>query len=206
MSVCIVVPMKPPMLAKQRLSDALPADQREALALALFRHTLSFFRTHFSELDVLVVSEDDGILQLSHEFDCHRLKQTEPNGLNGALAQAAQWVSRKNYTGMFIVPSDIAFLAHNEVQMLLAEAEQHSVVMAVAKDGGTNALLVSPPQALEFQFGEQSALAHQRECAKKNLTNKPLTLPCFALDIDRLCDLQQAKRHGSEALKEWHYA
>ena len=206
MSICIVVPMKPPARAKQRLSAALAPAQREALALSLFTHTLTFFQRHFAALDVLVVSEDAAILALCRQHGCYALQQQSDGDLNDAATEAAAWVAARGYQGLLIVPSDIAVLSVAEIETLLSQASANRVVIAVAKDGGTNALLACPAEAINFKFGAQSALAHQRECARRGLSVTPLTLPHLALDIDQLSDLQRAARQRSPALEYWQYA
>jgi 2-phospho-L-lactate guanylyltransferase len=206
MSICVVVPMKSPARAKQRLSAVLPAHQRQALALSLFTHTLAFFNAQFPKLDVLVVSEEHTILTLANDYGCLTLAQQAGGDLNDALTEAADWVARAGYDGLFIIPSDIAVLSPLEIQTLLDHAQMHRVVLALAKDGGTNALLACPPCAIEFQFGANSALAHQRECARKGVQVTPLTLTNLALDIDQQSDLALAQREGAQALEGWQYA
>lgn len=206
MSICVVVPMKAPARAKQRLSSVLPTAQREALALSLFTHTLAFFQHHFPELDVLVISEDVAMLDIARHYHCFELRQNVGGDLNDALSEAAAWVEHAGYSGLLIIPSDIAELSPSEIQQLLDQANARGVALAVAKDGGTNALLACPPRVIEFQFGIHSALAHQRECARKSVPVCPMTLPGLMLDIDQLNDLETAKRDGSEAIKRWQYA
>ena len=206
MSICIVVPMKSPHRAKQRLSHDLSPVQRQALAMQLFRHTLSFLRSYFSDLDTLVVSDSEEVLATAREYNCLTLQQDEPSGLNPAVQDAAHWVSQRDYSGMLVLPGDLALLNEADITQLLNEASAHDAVLAIADDGGTNALLVQPADSLCFSYGHNSALKHQQECVRRGLSFKALNLPRLALDIDQLKDLQQAEEASSEALQGWNYA
>lgn len=199
--LCFVVPVKSPCNAKQRLSDVLDHHQREELACHLYQHTLSYLRAHFPEHDVLVVSESQDVLQASSAMGCKTLLQTDDMGLNGAMEQAASEVSQQGYQAMMMLPADLAFLSSDEISQILQNRDHSELILAEANDGGTNALLVQPPNAIRFRFGLNSAQAHQREAAKANLRVRVLKLPLIAVDIDKASDLAIARQAKSKALQ-----
>ena len=47
--------------------------------------------------------------------------------------------------------------------------EKGQILLCESSDGGTNCLMASPPDAIEFRYGERSFAAHQREAALKRL-------------------------------------
>ena len=190
-NLCIVIPMKSPLRAKQRLRECLTNETREQLALHLYEKTLAFFQQHFN-YPCLVVSDSQQVLEMAQSYGTQTLFDNGKKGLNGALQQACQWVSAQGYEHQLIVPGDIAQLEKAEVKQLLQAAEQAQVVIGVAKDGGTNALLTSPPNVIEFAYGRQSALAHQAQTIALGVTCECLHLTNLALDIDQGVDLQQA--------------
>lgn len=199
-SPCIVVPVKSPELAKQRLSPALNHQQREVLAKHLYQYTLCYLQQHFSDYDLLVVSEDSEVLAKAESLGCIPLRQTEGRGLNAAMEQAASEVCRLGYNSLLMLPIDLAFLTEQELSQVIQRGKDQDVVVAIANDGGTNALLVQPPNGIRFRFGLDSARAHQREAMKANLKFSALALPLMALDIDQEMDLYSATAANSHAL------
>jgi len=57
------------------------------------------------------------------------------------------------------------------------------------RDGGTNALVCSPPDAMPFQFGSDSARKHLEEAAVRGMPNARLRMHAFFRDIDTPDDL-----------------
>ncbi|WP_191601213.1 2-phospho-L-lactate guanylyltransferase [Marinomonas algicola] len=200
---CIVIPMKSPKRAKQRLSAHLSNAERESLALALFKKTLAFFQRHFPQLETLVVSESRSVLALAETYDAHTLFDDGRQGLNGALNRACTWVKQAGFSQQLIIPSDIAVLDQMEITALLQASENAQVVIALAKDGGTNALLTSPPDAIDFMYGHHSAQMHQANAVANAITCDCLQLPHLSLDIDLSHDLEKAIQQRPDLFKEW---
>jgi hypothetical protein len=63
------------------------------------------------------------------------------------------------------------------------------VIIAPAHDGGTNALVVSPPDAMPFAYGPDSCAAHQKAAAGGGLSCLIMPLPSLLYDVDRSADL-----------------
>ncbi|MBR7888900.1 2-phospho-L-lactate guanylyltransferase [Marinomonas sp. A79] len=201
--LCVVIPMKAPKRAKQRLIGSLPNTSREQLAMTLFENTLRFFQRHFPTLDVLVVSESLEVLQVAQGFSANTLFDDGQAGLNGALTFACDWVKQSGYDSQLVIPSDIAVLDKREILTLIDAMAHAQVAIAVAKDGGTNALLTSPPDAIDFEYGCDSAVAHQTNARNNRLVCRALHLPYLALDIDQGEDLKQAAVQSPERFAVW---
>ncbi|TBR44964.1 2-phospho-L-lactate guanylyltransferase [Marinomonas agarivorans] len=192
MKTCLVMPMKSPHLAKQRLAGHLTDEDRAALALMLFEKSVSFFRSHFADLPLLVVSHSESVLALAQEYGCQTVWEEQEKGLNQALQKATNWVKRAGFSQQIIIPSDIAHLTSDEIQTLLQHANQYQVVIARAKDGGTNALITTPPDAIEFYYGVDSAAKHQKAAKHQQCSCLCLDLMGLRLDIDSADDLANA--------------
>ena len=201
--LCVVIPMKSPKRSKQRLVGSLPDAARESLSLTLFENTLAFFQRHFPMLDVLVVSESLEVLSIAQSYEANTLFDDGEKGLNSALDFACDWVKQSGYDSQLIVPSDIAALDPEEIIALMKAAHDAPVVIAVAKDGGTNALLTSPPDAIHFEYGCDSASAHKANAMNNRLVCRSLHLANLALDIDHSEDLQVAVIRQPERFKAW---
>ena len=143
-----IIPMKDPAVAKSRLAEVLPDAVRARLAMALFRRMLGFLAEAQPEVDVLVVSESDVI---EVEVQGHFLRQ-KGSGLNEAVSEGAAWAKAQGYAAICVLPADLADPSADDLARLLALSE--GVSIAPAHDGGTNALLVSPPDAISFHYGK----------------------------------------------------
>ena len=80
------------------------------------------------------------------------------------------------------------------------EGRQHAppfplVTLVPSRDGdGTNAMLVSPPDAFTPSFGPGSFARHLADAAKQGLACRTLGLPGLGLDIDEPADLDDLMR------------
>jgi 2-phospho-L-lactate guanylyltransferase len=69
------------------------------------------------------------------------------------------------------------------------------VALVPSRDGdGTNALLISPPDAFAPSFGPGSFARHLAQAAQLGLTCRTLNLPGLGLDIDEPADLHELMR------------
>ncbi|MCF6272275.1 MAG: 2-phospho-L-lactate guanylyltransferase [Rhodobacteraceae bacterium] len=181
-----IVPMKDPKLAKSRLSEVLPDAVRARLALALYQRMLGFLAEAQPDVDVLVVSESETIAAEARLF-----LQQQSNGLNAAVGEGAAWAKAQGYAAICVLPADLADPSAEDLARLLAL--RGGVVLAPAHDGGTNALLVSPPDAIEFCYGKGSCKAHQNAAAAAGVPCTIVPLESFKYDIDTSADLARVR-------------
>ena len=90
------------------------------------------------------------------------------------------------------MPADVPSVNPSVVEKLLdAHARPRAVtVVAAARDGGTNALLCSPPDVIPNCFGHNSFRAHCQLAASSGIEPTILSLSGLQYDIDRPLDLQ----------------
>ncbi|EPJ43728.1 MAG: hypothetical protein OFPI_41860 [Osedax symbiont Rs2] len=192
MSLCIVIPMKDPSQSKSRLSSVLDNSERQSLALNLFRQTLAFLCQHFPQLGTLVVTPANSIAAIAGEYGCQVLLEPAARGLNSALDSAAVHCTALGYSSQLVLPADIVALDQREFERLLdCPRETPSVVICPALDGGTNALLSTPPQAIPFSYGNNSSLSHYHSAKQLNVARQFINLDKLALDLDNPSDLQR---------------
>ena len=72
------------------------------------------------------------------------------------------------------------------------------MVIAPSHDGGTNALLLHPPQTLTFAFGEQSFARHCTLAEQMRLTYHVFKSPTLSFDLDWPTDLRQLTMLGEQ--------
>jgi len=113
--------------------------------------------------------------------------------LNLALAQAAKEAAARGADAILILPTDLPMLTIADVcNLYKLGARQKGVVISRSHDGGTNALLLRPPNAIDFAFGIDS---FQHHCALTIAAGYPcqtLESPTLAFDLD-----------GPEDWKRW---
>ena len=182
---CVVVPMKNPLQSKQRLHPLLSRPQRTDLAITLYRQTLEFFKREFPTLTLLVVTPSGQIAQMAKDHGHQALLEQKSKGLNRALERAAQWTLLQGFRRQLVIPADIAELDRNEIcNMLSRITTGNGVAIARAKDGGTNALLCAPANAIPFCFGNNSAHRHAQLTRLSDLTCEVVDLEKLSADID----------------------
>ncbi|MAD46023.1 MAG: 2-phospho-L-lactate guanylyltransferase [Oceanospirillaceae bacterium] len=187
---CVVVPMKNPLQSKQRLRPLLSNHQRSDLAIHLYRNTLAFFKREFPALTLLVVTPSAQIAQMANEHGHQVLLEQKSRGLNRALERAAQWTVLQGFRRQLVIPADIAELDADEIRNMLGRVSHgHGVAIARAKDGGTNALLCAPANAIPFCFGHNSAHRHTQLSQLSNIHCEVVDLKKLAADIDVPDDL-----------------
>ncbi len=181
-----IVPMKDPAVAKSRLAEVLPDAVRARLAMALFKRMLGFLREAQPDVDVLVVSESMAI-----KAEAALFLQQKNAGLNAAVAEGAAWAKAQGYAAICVLPADLADPSAEDLARLLAL--RGGVVLAPAHDGGTNALLVEPPDAIDFCYGKGSCIAHQRAAAAAGFSCTIIPLESLKYDIDTSADLARVR-------------
>ena len=162
--------MKSMDLAKGRLAAVLDQAGRRALARQMLDH-------------VLETLKQAGISSI-------RVAGADRN-LNADVTAAARLVQSEGATDLLLVMADLPYLATDDIAALLEAGRQSPVVIAEAKDGGTNALLLRPPTVLEFAFAsdEPSASRHAEQARGAGIEPVIVRRPGLARDIDTPADL-----------------
>lgn len=207
----IVIPVKQLHHAKQRLSTRYTPHQRQTLADSLLRNTLSFFQEYCPHWHRLVVTESPEAIDLADQYGAATLYRRDQAGLNSALRAASEWSCHHGFSHQLIVPTDIGHWVLDEVGALLdaldilqqQHPDQACAVLARAHDGGTNALLMSPPAALAPQFGPDSAQRHKQQAMARQIAFESLSLTSLSQDIDTPEDLTQIQWHQWPYQPQW---
>ena len=190
----LVVPVKPFDEGKSRLADALPGDVRAAHSRRWLTHVLTTARLWGRFTAILVVSRDPAVRTLAAELGALPVVEVG-EGLNPALHQAQSRAAAAGAGAVLALPSDLPLLSEEDLAELYDLAlEGPGVVVAPAHDAGTNALLLRPPGAIPYAFGENSFAAHVRLAAAAGLPCRIYHSATLALDIDRPEDLLVLER------------
>jgi 2-phospho-L-lactate guanylyltransferase len=189
-----VLPVKSFGRAKQRLGEAVGADQRRDLARAMVGDVLEAL-AHVKGLDgvILVTAES---LDLEEAGSGGRrfarvetVHDPEEAGQSAAARRGVRVAVERNAERVLLVPGDCPALDPGEVTELLAEPSDGVVIVPDRHGAGTNALLIAPPDALEPAFGPGSFARHAALAHSAGANVRVGRLPSLELDVDTPGDL-----------------
>ena len=192
MKTCAIIPVSRFSHAKTRLSPTLTSTERENLLKSMLKDVIKVLKSSVDQ--VLVISSDKDVLDYVNKLDVQPLEEQGTTDLNGALKQAVQYIS-KDCSKILIVPSDIPLIREEHVKDILKTGEEVDVVIAPAKGGGTNALLL-PSFGIEMMFGGCSFFKHLDEAGKEGLTFSIFDSFYLSLDVNTAEDLGEIMLHG----------
>ena len=197
--IWVVVPVKETEGAKQRLASVLSAKQRQQLALAMLEDVLAALAEATGVAGVALVTIDPDAVSLAGRYGAECWPDGARNGHTGAVMAAARRLARAGAAGMLTVPGDIPLLTAGEIEQLLA-AHRAAPAFTIAPshdEMGSNAVLMSPPDAVPLRFGDDSFVPHLAVAEARGIAPTVLHLPGIALDIDNPADLAHFVRLGS---------
>ncbi len=198
--VVAVIPVRSLAGSKSRLGEPLDQEEREALVLGLVRTTIAAAVEARCVSEVVVVSPDDELLGAIAGPGSTPLRQTG-TGLNEALVEAVG-ACCADASGLLVLPADLPRVDAAEIDRLVRvagralEPDRPLVALIPDRHGtGTNALLVAPPDAIRFCFGEGSRRAHAAEAARAGGVYLEMDGP-LTFDLDTPEDLLLADLTG----------
>lgn len=173
-----LIPMKPLVHAKQRLSAVLDPEARRRLALAMLADVVAA-ATAFDQ--TWVICSDDDAAAVAEQAGARAMPDRTPDGgLNASLAATTAEAMADGATGVLIVSSDCPAATPEELACLTLG---DGVALATDRSGrGTNALWRQPPGLIPTWFGPESRRAH--EGTAYGLQIPFARIPCERLGID----------------------
>jgi 2-phospho-L-lactate guanylyltransferase len=197
--IWVVVPVKDVSAAKQRLASVLAPHLRQALALAMLEDVLAALAGVPGLAGRLLVTTDPAARLLAASYGAQSMEDGAGDGHTGAVAAAARRLAREGCDSMLTLPGDIPLVTAAEIgRLITAHRPAPSFTIAPAHDErGSNAILVSPPDAVSLRFGEDSFFPHLAAAAACGIAPSVVRLPGIAIDIDNPADLAHVARLGS---------
>ncbi len=186
MTLWAIVPIKPMRLGKSRLARVLSEEERAELNRQLLVHTVKTLKSVPELEKVLVVSRDQSALALARRHGARTVQEDEGSQLNIALARATYVARSFNTHGVLVLPADLPFITAEDIRRLLEAAHDPPVVVIAPdrKREGTNALLISPPGLIEYEFGPGSFARHCARAREAGARLEVCELPSLAVDLD----------------------
>jgi 2-phospho-L-lactate guanylyltransferase len=183
-----LVPVKALSRAKSRLANTLDPAARARLMHDTLRRTLQALQQVKTIHEVVVITRDDEVSRWAAEWGARVLRE-HGEGLNESLREAR--AAFLDADALLVTPADLGWPAVEDIEAMVALAEEcPSVIIAPDRhERGTNALLLRPPDVIDFCFGTDSAAQHAARAGEKGVTAQWYRSSSLSLDVDDPEDL-----------------
>jgi 2-phospho-L-lactate guanylyltransferase len=179
-----LVPVKPFAAAKTRLEGLLTRDECARLAEEMARDVLRALAAAPDITGVAILSTEPRLAALAEAATARCYAEQAGEDYRTALGRVAADLASHGARHLLVVPADLPTLSAGDIQSLLAGHTGGVTVCPAARDGGTNALLMSPPGVIPFLYGPASAQRHLAAAAAAGVAARATQLPAFARDVD----------------------
>jgi 2-phospho-L-lactate guanylyltransferase len=189
--IVAVVPVKAIAAAKSRLAASFPPAFRQALARAMLADVLGALAGVSALAATIVVTADAEAASIARGFAAGVSDEAADVGHTGAVMAMARRLTREGRGGLLTLPGDVPGVRVDEISLLIdrhGDAPAFSIVPAHDRRG-SNAILMTPPDAVPLAFGNDSFLPHLAAARRCGLEPNVLVLPGLGLDIDNPADL-----------------
>ena len=190
MNATAVLPVKRLGAAKQRLAAGLDAERRRELAGAMVADVLEAIGGARTIDRLIVVSGDPVAQELASKAGAEVVPDPEDAGhVEAALAGIAR-AEVEGAGQVVLLAGDCPLLDPRELDRLLTGVPDRYVGVVPDRHGtGTNALLLSPPNAIVPAFGEGSKARHVDSARQAGIPFGVEELPSMELDLDTPADV-----------------
>jgi 2-phospho-L-lactate guanylyltransferase len=193
LSTLAIVPVKGFGEAKQRLGAALARGSRSSLAQAMFCDVLAALRRAARIDAVVVVTADVGAASLAEGL-AGVLHDDARSGQSAATEIGIRHAIALGYDRVLLVPGDTPLVDPVEVDLLLERTERDGVAVGIVADRhgtGTNALVLTPPDAMRPSFGPDSLERHVAGARAAGVSHRLELAASLAHDVDTPEDLAE---------------
>lgn len=190
MNTIAILPVKRPAGAKSRMAGALDEARRAGLVEAMLGDVLDALEGSRMLFGTIVVTGDPNIARIAAGHGCRVVEDPDDSGHSEAallgIAEAVGYGAER----VLLLAGDCPLLNAREIDRLLGSVPDRFVAIVPDRHGtGTNALSMSPPDAIEPAFGEGSAERHRGLAKAAGIPSSFEELPSLALDLDTPADL-----------------
>jgi len=211
-----LIPMKDLAGAKMRLAGVLDREARAEFALAMLADVIAACHDSGCFDVISVVSSDSEVFWQARELGAKPIAEPATiSGLNAGLTFAQRYMARRvAVSELLVVPADIPLARGSDIRALMEALGDGApcVAIARARDNGTNALALRPPEAIPMRFGPDSADAHADAARTAGVRLVQVENARLSFDIDAPEDLDElATAAAGAATAGWldaraHYA
>ncbi len=198
MRTAAVLPVKRFTQAKQRLSLSIADPVRQELVRAMVSDVLEALASvEAIELTVLVTREQAAVVAAAENGEAALVMQDAEQGQSAAVQIGIEAAIARGAERVLCIPGDCPALDPLEIAELLdfgARSEPEVVIVPDRHGTGTNALLLSPPDAIAPSFGPDSCARHLALARQAGIRSRIASPSSLLLDIDTGADLEALRR------------
>jgi 2-phospho-L-lactate/phosphoenolpyruvate guanylyltransferase len=193
LSTAAVIPVKRFSSAHDRLSETVSAADRQRLAEALFLDLLSKIRRSRTIDQVVVVTADENAARNARWLGHEVILQAEDGGHSQAAAAGARAAAEGGFERVAMLPIDCPLLDPRELDAHLGRTPRAALIVPDRHGTGTNALVLSPPDAFAPAFGPDSCARHVSRARAAGVGFGVEPIESLAADLDTPEDLTRLR-------------
>ncbi|NBS43017.1 MAG: 2-phospho-L-lactate guanylyltransferase [Acetobacteraceae bacterium] len=186
-----ILPVKEMLGAKQRLAPLLSPEERIGLMQVMLRDVLAALSAARGLAGIALVTLDPWAEELAQQHGARIITAGAREGHTGAVITAAGQLKAEGVPAILTLPGDIPAAKAMEIEAIIqaANAAPAFIIAPAHDEQGSNAILMSPPDAVKLRFGEDSYFPHLTAARAAGITPHILPLPGIAMDIDHPADI-----------------
>jgi 2-phospho-L-lactate guanylyltransferase len=185
-----ILPVKRLGAAKRRLGTGLDDLQRRDLVLAMAGDVLEAIGGARTVERTIVVTGEPGVEEIAVEAGAEVLPDPADAGHSEAALLGIERAAGAGAGCVVLLPGDCPMLDPRELDNLLTGIPERFVAVVPDRHGsGTNALVLSPPDAIRPAFGEGSRERHVEAARGAGLPYSEEGIASLALDLDTPADI-----------------
>jgi 2-phospho-L-lactate guanylyltransferase len=176
--------------AKQRLAGGIDDARRAAVVTAMLEDVLEAIGEVRPIERTIVVTSEAPAAGLAAAAGAEVLPDPDEGGHSGAALAGIARARELGVRCVVLLPGDCPLLDPRELERLLTGMPEHFVAVVPDRHGtGTNALALTPPEAIRPAFGEGSCARHVAAAREAGIPYAVEELPSLALDLDTPADV-----------------
>lgn len=186
MTIHTIIPIKNLNDVKKRLSHLLNKKERKTLSIFMIKDVLKAVASVSEIEEVIVVSPDKEVLNITNEFGFTTILEESQLGVNSAVKNANKYSLNKGVKSTLVLPSDIPLIKPKDINKIInTQKNPKSVVITPSKRmDGTNALLRTPPDIIQTSYDQSSYESHKQNALKNQIPYIEVRLESIMLDLD----------------------
>jgi 2-phospho-L-lactate guanylyltransferase len=185
-----ILPVKRFGEAKQRLAAGIDDERRAGLVAAMLEDVLEAIGATRSIERTLVVTGEPDAAELAVASGANVVPDPSEGGHSEAALAGIARARELGAACVVLLPGDCPLLEPRELETLLTGIPSPYVAVVPDRHGtGTNALALSPPNAIRPAFGEGSCDRHIAAARERGVPYGVEELPSLALDLDTPADV-----------------
>jgi len=188
-----ILPVKRLETAHGRLAEKVPAEARRRLAEAMFMDTLGKMRRSRRIDQTLVVTADPAVARHVRWMGHSVLRQPEDVGHSEAAVAGATAAVAEGAERVAMLPVDCPMLDVDELDDRLGQTPRAALIVPDRHGSGTNALVLSPPDAFAPAFGPDSCPRHVARARAAGISFALEHVDSLAIDLDTHEDLVELR-------------